>query len=738
MTNAAFQPSSAEPEFGYGQLFGTLLRRWPWVVGALGIAMAGAVYVSMREEPIFRSSMQLIVEPNFEQGLRESDITGIVSNNRINNADYATQLALMRSDQFLRDAVDLLQDEYPGLTVEDVKGSFTLTRVEENKDSTRIFAATYIDKDATKTQRFLEALQTVYLDYNEQQQANRLIEGLKHVNDQLAETRGHLQEAQGDLEGFRQQQNLIDPNIQAQAVTEALNRVQEEQRQLLADFNQVESRYAAVEQQLSLAPETALVASRLSQSDRVQTLLNTLQETNLALADRQIIFTDQDPTVQVLLEQRENQLAQLRNEVSSIIRQPVSDLDPDMMSWLQLGGVDLSLVSELLELDSTIQGLQARFDSVFDLEDSLKEELNRFPSLIAEYDQLRPTVDINRTTLEELLVQRERLSSELARGGFSWEIVEAPELGEQIGPDPVRPLALGMVAGLFVGGALAFARESMDRVVRTSDDLQRQVPLPLLGILPTQATRRRFGFASNGHSNVPPVLHPELADSDVMQIVMWPAFRESLDLIANNLQLLQQGHGAQVLAVTSALPGEGKTTITLGLAISLARMRQKVLVIDADLRQSGIQHELGLNSHNGLSQLLAGVSTSPNRPHRLDFGPASVDILPAGPPPEDPITLLSSPRLQRLVNRCKNLYDLVLVDTPPVLGMADALKVGAICDNVLLVSRLDGITQEQLNDAMTSLSRLRVLGIVANGARGQSVTYSEYGKNSYRPTAVPS
>jgi capsular exopolysaccharide synthesis family protein len=733
--------SYPEPEFGYGQLFGILLRRWTWVVSALSLTMAGAIYFLQQEEPTYLSTMQLIVEPNFDQDLRAQDFAG-VADEQVNETDYATQLALMRSSQFIVDAVESLQNEYPDLDAEAIEEEFALSRVEANQEFTRIFEASYIDNDPIKTQRFLEALQAVYLQYNEEQQTQRLVRGLEHINSQLAKTRENLEKAQNELEQFRQNQNLLDPTLQGQDVVARLSQVQEEQRQLTAELRQIEQQNAALKEQVKLSPQNALVASRLSQSQRIQALLGALQETSLALADRQIIYTEEDPQVQVLVQQRDNQLAQLRQEIDVVAGQAASvqappDQNSAALSQLQLGQTDFALVTQLLESTVQLQSLNARLKTLTNQEAALRNDINRFPSLIAEYDRLQPAVEIERNTLEQLLQQREQLSSELARGGFVWEVVESPQRGKKIGPDPLKPIALGIVAGLFLGGALAFGREAMDQRVRTSADLKRQVPLPLLGLLPVDASRR--GFPLRASPSPPyeiqlPSLHPELADSPLIQTVLSPAFRDALDLVANNLQLLPSEQPTRAISITSGLPGEGKTTLSLGLALSLARMSQQVLVVDADLRRSGIQHELGLDMETGLSTLLAGQRRK-CRPHRLEFNGIHVDVLPAGPAPEDPISLLSSPRFSKLMQRCKEHYDLVIVDTPPVLGMADALKIGAVCDGTVLVARLDRVTQPILTEVVAVLDPIQVLGLVANGVKSPPNRYRNYG-NSPRSIAL--
>ena len=728
MVSTSTLPTSNDQEFGYGQLFQILLRRWPWLLGSLAVAIAGAIYLFTREDPTYESTMQLIVEPNFEQDLRARDL-GVLSESQVNEIDYATQLTLMRSSQFLEETINRLKVDYPDLDLENVREEFNLQQIEASDTFTRIFEASYVDTDPIKVQRFLDTLKTVYLEYNQEQQENRLTRGLAHVNRQLDNTRSNLEAAQNELENFRQNQNLLDPNLQGQAVVEALNRVQEEQRGLLTDLNEVERQYQALERRLALSPQTALIASRLSQSTRVQALLDEIQETSLELADQRIIFTDEEPSVQVLTSQRNNQLTQLREEISSVIRQPSAQLDATLQSYLQLGPVDLTLATDLISADVSLQTIESRLETLIEIETSLREEINLYPSLMAEYDRLQPSVEIEQNTLEELLIQRERLSSELARGGFLWEVVEPPQLGEKIGPDLVQFLALGAIVGLFMGGALAFSREGLDQRLHTSDALRSRVPLPLLGVLPWQPMRRGMTLPTWRREHNSTSLHPELSDSDLMQTVLSTQGREALDLIANNLQLIAREQAPQAIAVTSGLPEEGKTTLTLGLAVSLARMNQKVLVIDADLRRSGIQAELQISSRAGLSTLLASRD-SHGRPHRFDLGSVHLDVLPSGPYPDDPISLLSSPKFSRLISRCKKHYDLILVDTPPVLGMADAIKVGAVCDGTVLVTRLDRITQSDLTEVLAALAPIKLLGLVANGVKSVPSRYANYQSGS--------
>lgn len=724
-----------QEEFGYGQIFAVLLRRWPWLLGSLGLAVGVAAYQASQLRPVYYSSMELIVEPNFQQQLSASDLVPY-DERSVNEVDYATQLNLMRSAQFIEMAVARLQDEYPGITTAQVSSQFQLDRLfEGEKTATRIFEASFTGADPQFPQRFLEELKNVYLEYDEERQQQRLTKGLDNINEQLDSTKDSLTRSQDSLQAFRQNANLIDPTTQSQASAEALRDVQSEQRQVSSRIAELRAQIQTIEDQIGLSFRSALVATRLSQSERIQSLKQELQETDLALAERQNVFTDEDPTVQLLLSQQQDQRRILREAVEDVSGRPVAELGPELQSSLELGPVDVSLSSELLIAQNTLEGLVALEQELQAQGDQLQAELQQYPQLIAEYDRLQPEVETERETLDRLLQEREQITSELTKGGYNWQVVEPPSPSFPIEPNSTRTLLLGVVSGLFIGGLLAFVRETLDTVVRTSEDLKRQVSLPLIGILPSLNSKRGFSFIPDQQHkpSAEPFIHPEIRESPIIQSILNPVFRESIDIIGNVLQLRQIQNSCRTLAVTSGLAGEGKTTVTLGLAYSLARMNQRVLVIDADLRRSGLRNELNVSNDKHLALFLSeGVEPELQK---LQLGAVEIGILPSGPPPEDPLTLLSSPRFKWLIEKVRELYDVVLIDAPPVLGMADATKIGGICDGLILVARLDLITQAELTETADALDPFKVFGLIANGGKQLPSRYGEY---TAKPHAVRS
>ncbi|PSO91736.1 MAG: capsular biosynthesis protein [Cyanobacteria bacterium QS_3_48_167] len=720
MTQSNDDATTTETEFGYGQLFAILWRRRFWFLGVFCGVLSIAIPLALSKEPTYRSSMELLVEPNYQENGGdggESEVTDSAV-----DVDYATQLNLMRSSELLQKAVERLESEYPHISVEELQGSLTLKQVVEGEDEpTKIVQATYVGNDPARTKEVLQALKNVYQKYNLEQQEKRISEGLSFINEQLPVARENLAEAEQELRQFRQNNNLVAPEEAANQTANALRNVEQQRQSLDAQYQETQARYDALKKQLGLSPQEALISSRLSESSRYQTLLNQLQETEIALAEQRAQYTDAHPNVKALLEQRQQQLSLLKEEVRQVLGEVPEQLKitPEALQQRgQLAGTELNLARSLVEARTNLQSLRARDQSLAETEQQLRAQLDRFPKLIAQYNSLQQEVEVRRSTLQELLQARQQLGVELDRGGFNWQVVETPRAGHKIGPNTKQDILLGAVVGLFLGGVAAFLREVVDDAVHTSDQLRGQVSLPLLGVTPSlppsEAGRFVFNFPWQRLDQTP---------TSILQVVQWLPFRESLDMIYKNIQLLNRGSELSSLVVTSALAGEGKSTLVLGLAISAARLDQRVLVIDADLRHSSLHEELALSNEEGLSTLLSGETEQPNLHHISPLG-SNIDLLTAGSTPNDPVKLLSSQGMRELIAEFEQSYDLVMLDTPSILGTVDAIQTASFCSGVVMVGRLDRVTQSQLSQATTMLSKLNAIGIVANGGRDAMSSYA--------------
>ncbi|MBW4691931.1 MAG: polysaccharide biosynthesis tyrosine autokinase [Lyngbya sp. HA4199-MV5] len=716
--------SAVESDPGYGQLVAALFRRRLWLIGIFLGILSAVTFYTLLKKPIYQSSMQLLVEPNY-QSKKDS---GAGAENQFADStveiDYSTQMTQMRSSQLLQKAVALLQADYPKLEAAELQKALVLTQVEEDKVKTKIFQVVYTSDDPEKTQKVLKAVQRVYQDYNREQQKLRLTRGLAFVDEQLPLVEKQVDRAENEMEQFRKSQNLVDPEVQSRALIDALSSVQKEQQSNQAQIREVQGRYQTLQQELALSPQQALVAARLSQSSRYQSLLNEIQKSELAIAQQRLRFKPASPYVQQAIDQRQRQRDLLATEVRRILGSNAAQVNTRGDAGLsvgQLSATDLTLASALVDAQVNLAALQGRAQSLGEAERSLQQQLRRFPGLLAEYGRLQPKVEIGRNTLQQLLKARQDIALEIARGGFDWQVVEDPKLGKQIGPNLKQNILLGAVAGLMLGSVAAFLRDTMDDAVHTPDDL-KQMAVPLLGMVP--ALQYEEGLAA-----LVPFREASFPAPSTMQVVHWQPFRESLDLIYKNIQLLPSAAGLRSLVVTSALAGEGKSTIALGLAISAARLHQRVLLIDADLRRPSLHQQLDIPNDYGLSTLLTRQTSlrqsSEWQPsHRYTDLPLS--ILTSGPTPADPAQLLSADRMGDLMQALEQAYDLIIVDAPPVLGIVDAMLAASFCSSVVLVGRIGHVTRAELTQATALLSKLNVIGVIANGSDRAANHYVSY------------
>ncbi|MDZ8259333.1 polysaccharide biosynthesis tyrosine autokinase [Nostoc sp. ChiQUE01b] len=720
--NPHLAPAS-ENEPSYGQMFAVFVRRFPWFLAVLISSLVIASIVTVKTKPTYKSSMQLLVEPNY-QGKTEG---GAAVDNQFTDSnvviDTATQLNLMQSSGLIQKAVDKLQSNYPDITSAEIKASLVLTQIRSKEDNvaTKIFQVEYTAGDPEKTQKVLDAIRQVYLEYNKQQQSSRLQKGLQIIREQLSKASEEVNAAETNLQRFRRNQNLIDPESQAKAIETALNNLSQERQTTRAQYGEALARQKSLEEQLNRSPQNALVASRLSQSTRYQGLLNEIQKSELALAQERLRFTDQTPSVQKLKEQLQGQKELLQQEVGRTLGGKSASAFTSGDSLLekgQLGEIDLSLAGQLVETQTTIVALTARDQTLAQKENELRFEIKRFPPLLAYYNRMLPQLQFSRERLEQLLRAEQQLRQELSKGGFNWEVVEDPQKGAQLGPNLQQNLLLGAVVGLMLGGIVAFIRESADDAVHTTAELEKQMAMPLLGTTP------KLPPAKPRESMIKlPFGKPEVLAPWTIQVLQSPPRWESLDLIYKNIELLNTVTNLKSLMITSALADEGKSALALGLAMSAARLHKRVLLIDANLRDPSLHHQLNLPNEQGLSTLLASDTTLPNQISLQYSGSAYIDILTAGPKPTDPANLLSSPRMMQLMAAFEENYDLVLIDAPPVLGLVDAMLTASSCRSVVMVASIGIVTRSQLNQATAMLSKLNLIGVVANGVSNSSNNY---------------
>lgn len=721
--------TEAQDDLGYGQLFATLWQRRYWFLGVFSGVLAVAVPMSLAKQPVYQSMIQVLPESNYQT---RTDTKSNTNNQYLESQftdasveiDYVTQLKVLKSSEILRKVIDKLGLQSVEYTeaelIEALRESLDVSQItavgaDAKEVQTKIIQAVYFGDDPVETQTVLEAIEEVYLEYNLEQQEQRLKDGLAFIEEQIPQAQAELNEAESALTRLSKEYNVIAPEEEAIALKENINEVAREREALEAERNQIQGNSQTLQQKLGLSAENSVAFSRLSQSERYQNILNELQATEIELATSRTQYLESSPIVQNLIDRRDSQKDLLKNEAERILGQLPPNFNSEIDSLIKQGQLvssDTQFVDEILSAEADLSGIDEKEVALAETEAQLRQRLNDFPELLARHRDLTQEAEVKREALQRLREAKQELEIELNRGGFNWQTIEPPLLGEQIGPNLKKDLLLSVVVASFLGVSAAFVKEALDERIINLKEAERQTKLPVLGSTPSLCVPSNNRFLTR----IPFLSQPQPDTRSSLDVIQWQPFREALDVIYENLRLSGITSSFHSLAITSATAGEGKSTFVLGLALSVARHQKRVLVIDADLRRSCLHQTFNLSNHLGLANYLEGETNFP-QVQQVSLLGENIDLISAGPIPPDPVKLLSSSRLEKLIEVCEQNYDLIIVDTPPALGMVDAIKVASICDSSLLMLRLQQLKTSELTEAEALLSKLNVLGIVANDCK---------------------
>lgn len=286
-------------------------------------------------------------------------------------------------------------------------------------------------------------------------------------------------------------------------------------------------------------------------------------------------------------------------------------------------------------------------------------------------------------------------------------------------PNTKRNLALGLVLGLALGFGLAVLREVLDTKVRTDADVRKVTDVSVIGSIAYDEDAPK---------------HPLIVQTDPHS-----PRSESFRRLRTNLQFLDIADRPSTFVMTSSIPGEGKTTTTINLAIALADAGARVVLVDADLRRPSVAKYMGLEGGVGLTTVLIGRASVQDVVQ--PWGKGQLHVLPAGQIPPNPSELLGSQSMVHLLDQLAQAYDIVLIDTPPLLPVTDAAILGRLTGGALIVAGSEMLHRQQLTDAIGSLESVgaRVLGVVLNRlprTASDAYTYYDYSSGAAPRTAA--
>ncbi len=699
------------------QIFGVLRRR-ALVVATVTIGVASIFGMrTWNTPPVYQSRFRLLVEPITAETKVAQTFGAIV----YSSLDYDTQTEVLRSPSVMTPIVEQIKSKYKYSTLDygSLMSNLSITRL----GATKIIEVNYRDADPKKIEDVLKEIADGYLAYSRVQRQSDVREGIQFVQEQLPPLRLRVDTLQAKLQKFRQQYNFIDPENKAQELSSRINGIDQEQTTTTTKLNEMRSLYTILQGQLGLKPDEAILASALSEASRYQKLLGELQDIETKLAIESVRFTPENPTILALKEQRQKLLPLINEEAKRVVGNNLSPTTVNTQRLTYQNSIRLNLTQQFVEATNQLKVLEVRNKALEQARIALVQEFKEMPIRAREYTDLQRELKVANESLLRFLSTRDSLEIEAAQKATPWQLINAPEPAFPISPSKYRNLMLGAFAGLLLGGLAAWLAEMLDNVFHSVDDLKDRTGMAILGIVPHNKSIKRLPpiVATAG------LLPGETSEDNRLQRYSASPFVESFRSLYTNVRLLSSDLPIRSLVISSATPAEGKTVVAMNLAQAAAAMGQRVLLVDADLRRPQLHKRLNLNNMRGLTNLISSEDLDINDAIQPSNIEENLYIMTAGQMPPDPTRLLSSEKMQNIMAQLQSNFNLVIYDTPPLLGFADANILATPTDGVVLVVGLGKTDRYPLMQVVDGLkmSGTNVLGVVANGVKRHTVRWHD-------------
>ncbi len=693
------------------------------------VPVAAATALTLAEDPAYQASGQLLLQVD-----RSASLTGGVGQDlsdfdTVGKTDpLKTQAALLRSPVILEEVVEELniRDDNGDLVS---PGSIARGLNVNNLGSSDVLVVTYQSGNPALTVDIVNQVMQTYIEKNVLTNRAAAVAAREFLEKELPVAQTEAEEAAEEIRQFKAQNQVVALEQEVSTTLTTIAALTNEINQIQARLAELESRSSELQRQLDMSPQQAATASTLSQAPGIQQVLTDLQTAQTELASQQALYTNSHPVIENLQRQVDSLNTLLQERVAQVLGQTLAV----PAASLQMVSLQQGLTSELLAVEIERLSLLPRIDSLVDTRSRFQQRANAFPVLEKRQRSLERKFEAATDIYESLQTRLQEISISENQSIGTAQIIEAASSPTTVSSDSKKLLVAGAGAGIFLGIAVAFFLDLIDRTVKTVRDAEALFGYTLLGVIPK----------SDIDSEELPILNDLSLQKSNQQIspriVTFDASSTSssfvygaYQMLQANLKFMSSDKKNRAIAITSSVPKEGKSEVSANLAAALAQNGDRVLLVDADMRSPSQHHLWGLVNSVGLSHVLVGEG-------KLDEAIQTISqnlfVLTAGVIPPNPLALIDSERMKSLVQDFLGQYEYVVFDTPPLTGIADAAVLGTAVDGVLLVARTRFVDSASATAAKSLLARsgANVLGLVANGVDTKDEPQSVYAYYSRAP-----
>ncbi|MGD0009284.1 MAG: polysaccharide biosynthesis tyrosine autokinase [Terriglobia bacterium] len=535
----------------------------------------------------------------------------------------------------------------------------------------------FYSEDAELAARIANQLSSDYIDQNLQVKWDETIKASEWLSGQLVGLKAKLEKSDDALQSYARANSIIFVEEKQNLVNERLKELQEAYTKAQAERFQKESLYNFV------------------QAGRVQDLPGVLdnrlvQDLSLRLAELQRDYAQMTATVKP----EYPKAIALKKQIDTI--QASLDRQKKSLSQNTIDSYRSALANERY-LDQALE--------------EQKKEVNDIAEKSIQYNILKREVDTNKQLYEGLLTRMKEATVSAGLKASNVRIVDTA----QVPKAPVKPkvalnLAVGLVLGAAFGVGLAFLQEYLDKTLKTPDEVEGLLRLPSLGLLPSYFTD---GAGKGNDKRLATVKHG--SDGAIAPAVQTArAAIEAYRSLRTSI-LLSASPVPKILLITSAVPSEGKTTVTVNLGATLASLGSKVVIVDCDMRKPCCHRSTGVENNPGFVRCLTGHVELADAILPVP-GVPNLSVIPCGPIPPNPAEVLSSPVTRELFIKLRSQFEYVLIDSPPLLSVSDSRILSTLTDAVVLVTRAYSTPYDVVRRARGLLyaAGARILGVALN------------------------
>ena len=370
--------------------------------------------------------------------------------------------------------------------------------------------------------------------------------------------------------------------------------------------------------------------------------------------------------------------------------------------------------------EKALEQVAAEYREVTEREEAIREtylerkqQVDKMSGLAVEYGSLQREAQATTALYEQLLATVNEVGLHSTVDSNTVRLAEVAKLPvEPVYPNVPRYLLLALLGSTFLGVAAAVGADYLDRTVRDTAQVEQWLRVPVLANLPRLAGSRKpqaYMLPAPSDSTAPAARQPQEAYG----------LLEGFSMLRTSLMLTSRDSEWEVLLVTSAVPAEGKSTVSMGLATSMAQQHptRRILLVDADLRRPTVHSTFSLSNQSGLSSVLEERANLDDVVQQIE-GIPSLFVLPRGPSTSQPNELLTT-RMGRIIDELREKFDYVIVDSAPLLASSDSMVLSVLVDGVVLVARAGDTSREMVSAAFRQVRRARanVMGLVLNQVR---------------------